>query len=178
MRKSLLVKYLPFISLIFHRSTRSDPSVHFSVVVPDNVSWCAVNRAGMGCERWLRGNSPAAGLCFRAGLQAHPALSRDRVAPEWTRGDGARTDLLSAGRLGPGCLLGFLCTASPSWLFAGMRAGSEVKILVSNSATCLSCLSVLGVWSRVLVHSVPSTVHPGTWRLCSLSSSSHSCGRS
>lgn len=162
MPKSLLVKYLPFISLIFHRSTRSDPSVPFSVVAPDNVSWCAVNRAGMGCERWLRGNSPGAGLCFRAGLQAHPAVSRDRVAPEWTRGDGACPDLLSAGRLGPGCSLGFLCTASPSWLSAGMRGGSGAKILVSSSATCLSCLSALGVWSRVLAHSAPSTLRPGT----------------
>lgn len=104
MPKSLLVKYLPFISLIFHRSTRSDPSVHFSVVVPDNVSWFAVNRVGMGCKGWLRGNSPA-GLCFRAGLQAHPAVSRDCIAPEWTCGDGARADLLAAGRLRCGCLL-------------------------------------------------------------------------
>lgn len=158
MPKSLLVKYLPFISLIFHRSTRSDPSVHFSVVVPDNVSWCAVNRAGMGCERCLRGNSPGAGLCFPAGLQAHPAVARDRVAPEWTRGDRACTDLLSAGRLGPGCLLGFLCTASPWWISAGMSAGSEVKILVSSSTICLNSLSALGVWSRELVRSVPSTL--------------------
>lgn len=69
----------------------------------------------MGCERWLRGSSPGAGLCFRAGLQAHPAVPRDRVAPEWTRGDGAGADLLAAGRLGPAapglplhsCSLGF-----------------------------------------------------------------------
>lgn len=71
----------------------------FSMVVLDDVSWFPADRPEVGCKGWLLGNSPH-GLCFCAGLQAHSALPWDCVAPEWTCGDGACTDLLTAGKVG------------------------------------------------------------------------------
>lgn len=82
----------------------------------------------MGCKGWLLGNSPN-GLCFCTGLQAHPAVSRDCIAPEWTCGDGACTDLLPAGKVGCGlvvCVLAGLAALQQ----AEVRFGSEVKVLL------------------------------------------------
>lgn len=46
--------------------------------------------------------------CFCTGLQAHPAVSRDCIATEWTCGDGACADLLAAGEVGCGFGAGVL----------------------------------------------------------------------
>lgn len=70
---------------------RESEACRWSSAVPrlSHLGWMAKKR--------LAGNL-SHGLCFCAGLQAHPEVPRDRVAPEWTRGDGACTDLLTAGK--------------------------------------------------------------------------------
>lgn len=93
----------------------------------------------MGGKGWFLGNSPH-GLCSCAGLQAHPAVSRDRVAPERTRGDGAGADLLAAGEVGCGRGVG-VPAGLAAWQRAEVHSGAETALVVQPEVLVLATVT-------------------------------------
>lgn len=99
----------------------------------------------------FEGNSPGAGLCFLQGSK-RILRSHEIVLPP-------------SGHVETELALTFSLQVGWLWLLAAAQGAGmwllALEILVSNNSTCLSGLSAPRVWSRVLVRSVPSTVHPG-----------------